>query len=282
MVAGDLVLVHGFWSSGKTWNPIIRMIHDDQRLDGLNVRPFEYPSPKIPKLSFLPSRIPDYDDIGQSLASDLAAHGRTGRPLALVAHSQGGLIVQRFLAWMVAEGRASELARIKLVVLLACPNDGTEYLRALRHALGFSAHPQAKALTALNGKVSETRRTVLRTIVYADSRSDHSCPIPFKVYAGTEDNVVPRTSAQSAFPDAGSLPGDHFSILDPTASNNITYQTLRNHLLDAFSAPAAETADKQPDDARTQHRGITLNGNNQGVYIGDNGTQHNVFGPPER
>lgn len=275
MIDSDLVLVHGFWSSAKTWDPLIKMIGEDKELAGLHVRTFEYPSPKVPRLAFLPSRIPDYDDIGQSLASELAAHARPGRPVAIVAHSQGGLIVQRFLAWMTGEGRAAELRQIRLVVLLACPNDGTEYLRGLRHAFGLSAHPQAKALGTLDSKVSETRRAVLKTIVNARGNGDHSCLIPFKVYAGTEDNVVPRVSAQSAFPDAGTLPGDHFSILDVTRRNNLTYQTVRRHVVDAFTAPPADTTAARPGEPGT--RGSVIITNSKGIQHGDGNTQHNTF-----
>jgi formylglycine-generating enzyme required for sulfatase activity len=150
--------------------------------------------------------------------------------LALVTHSQGGLILQRFLAWMLLEGRGRDLAWIRLIVMLACPNEGSEYLRSIRAVAGFGHHPQAKALRVLDTDVGEARRVVLRQIINAPVLDERNCRIPFYVYSGDSDNVVSRESAQSVFPHAGVLPGDHFSILNPGASGNLTLPVLKRHL----------------------------------------------------
>ncbi|MEV4510211.1 hypothetical protein AB0K00_14750 [Dactylosporangium sp. NPDC049525] len=102
----------------------------------------------------------------------------------IVTHSQGGLILQRHVAWMVHEGRARELARIRAIVLLACPNEGSEYLGTIRRALGFGRHPQAGQLATLVADATEARRTFLRSVVNAQTLSDRECPIPVHAYAG--------------------------------------------------------------------------------------------------
>jgi len=229
-VNADLVLVHGFWSSPTTWNRIITRLEDDPELAGLRPHAFGYESPKL-RWPFSPARIPDYNDIAQSLPAYLANIAPGTTPVAIVTHSQGGLILQRFLAWMLTEGRGRELARIRLIVMLSCPNEGSEYARSIRAAAGLRHHPQAGQMEVLAREVLEARRIVLRQVVNADKIDDRNCPIPFYVYSGRTDNIVRRESAQSMFPHAEVLPGDHFSILEPGTSDHLTVPTIKSRLL---------------------------------------------------
>jgi hypothetical protein len=206
----------------------------------VRVHRFGYPSPKAPLLFRLKlRRIPDYDDLARSLGPWLRAVVPDG-DIAVVTHSQGGLILQRYLAWMLGEGRGRQLARIKLAVLLACPNSGSEFLTSARAVLGYNVHPQAGSLNVLNERVADTLRTVMRQAVNATGVSDSQCRIPFHVYAGDSDAIVPRASAQNTFPEAESLPGDHFTIIKPSTPGNITVPVLSRHLRDTF----AETPDR--------------------------------------
>ena len=74
-------------------------------------------------------------------------------------------------------------------------------------------------------QVADTQRAVLARIVHASGIDDHQCPIPFHVYAAGSDAIVSAASAQAAFPGAGTLAGNHFTILDPAAPGN----TNRRH-----------------------------------------------------
>jgi pimeloyl-ACP methyl ester carboxylesterase len=235
-VITDLVLVHGFWSSPATWDRLAARIRDEPELRGLNVHRFGYPSPRL-RLPGQPSRIPDYDDIAQTFPAFLEAHLTGDANVAIVTHSQGGLILQRFLAWMLSEGRGRDLVRIRLIIMLSCPNEGSEYLRSIRAVLKFNSQPQAKSLRVLDADVSAARRIVLRQIINSTAVDERNCPIPFYVYSGSSDNVVRRASGQSVFPHAGVLPGDHLSILDPDAPGSLTLSALKQHLL----TPAAES-----------------------------------------
>src|SRR5262249_1239058 len=137
--------------------------------------------------------------------------------IAVVTHSQGGLILQRFLEWMLNQAKGQDLGRIRTVVMLACPNGGSEYLESVRHGLGLGRHPQVGNLDVLDRRIADTQRRVLDDIVRANGVGDHECRIPFHVYAGSSDNIVKPASAQGAFSGASTLAGDHFSILDPAA-----------------------------------------------------------------
>ncbi len=238
MIDADLVFIHGFWSSPATWDRLIRRIEADEDLDGLRVHPFGYESPKLPR-PMGTTRIPDYDDIAQSLPTFL--QHRCQGDTAIVTHSQGGLILQRYLAWMLDHGRGRELARIKLIVMLACPNEGSEYLGTIRRAAGFGRHPQARDLKVLSGKVIDARQKVIERVIFAEGGDNYHCHIPIFVYAGRTDNIVKRETAQSVFPHAESLAGNHSSILDPDAPGHLTFEVIKGHLLEMASQGAVNS-----------------------------------------
>jgi hypothetical protein len=125
------------------------------------------------------------------------------------------------------------------VVLLACPNEGSEYLASIRAVTGFNRHPQAGQVTVLERDVGEARRIVLRQIVNARSVDERQCRIPFHAYSGRTDNIVRRQSALTVFPDAEVLPGNHFSILDPESPGSLTVETIKRHILDAVASGTA-------------------------------------------
>ena len=217
MIDTALVTIHGFWSSPTTWERLNATWHADEHLQGLQIHPFGYPSPKKPRLPYSMTRVPDYDDVAQTLATEYMIGLAGAADVAIVTHSQVGLILQRFLTWMVHQNRGRELARIRTIVMLACPNSGSEYLRSVRRTLGFGRQAQAGNLEVLNRQVADTQRIVLQRIVNATGVDDHQCRIAFHVYADNSDKVVTAASAQGAFPGASALAGNHFSILDPNS-----------------------------------------------------------------
>jgi pimeloyl-ACP methyl ester carboxylesterase len=285
VVNATLVTIHGFWSSPITWQPLNAIWQADERLRGLQIDPFGYPSPKKPHLPFSATRVPDYDDVAQNLATWYTVRLAKEPGVAIVTHSQGGLILQRFLTWMLHEGRGRELARIRTIVMLACPNGGSEYLRSVRHILRFGRHAQAGSLEVLDKHVANTQRTVLQRIVNATGVDDYQCRIPFHVYAGDSDKIVTAASAQGAFPGASALAGNHFSILDPAAPGNCTAETVKYHLLTDLAASAVQpgeqilsTPEAPPGsgsassaaEARDTGRKFTVDiRDSQGVIVGD-------------
>jgi pimeloyl-ACP methyl ester carboxylesterase len=281
MVDVTLVTVHGFWSAPATWDRLTSVWQSDEQLRGLRVHAFGYASPKMPRMPSSAVRVPDYDDLAQTLATEYSTVLADASNVMFVTHSQGGLILQRFLAWMSSQGRARELSRIHSVVMLACPNGGSEYLRSVRQVLGFGRHPQAGSLEVLNRQVADTQRTVLQRIVNATGVDEYQCRIPFHVYAGNADNVVTAASAQGAFPGAAALAGNHFSILDPAAPSNRTAEVVKRHILaDVTSAPQPEEdrAGRRPNVSQGDGNKyvVTISGG-QGVQIGDHNVQRNVF-----
>jgi hypothetical protein len=197
-------------------------------LAAVTVKRFSYASPKLSR--FRPDRrTADYNDLAERLKTFLHFAAGEYDGLVLVAHSQGGLIVQRYLARMLNDGQGEALSKIRRVMLFACPNDGSDFMLSLRDAW-WRKHPQVRALKPFDSSVKDAQRVVFRQIVNATEVGPSSCHIPFSVFGGSEDNIVVRASAQGVFPDVFMLPGDHFSIIQPDSLSDDSYVALRSHL----------------------------------------------------
>ncbi|UZI30835.1 alpha/beta fold hydrolase [Streptomyces sp. VB1] len=230
-----LVMVHGFMSGPKVWEPLRGLIAADRGLGFVEPLTFEYATGLTP---VHPLRVfPSIDTVADSLKEYLVTEAGAYDQLLLVTHSQGGLVAQRYLARMLHDGRGAELARIQRLVLLACPSNGSELLLSLRRRALGGRHPQEKDLRPLNDQVNATLRTVVRDVVHATAITDRTCPIPVSVYAGESDGVVSRASAQSVFPDSSALPGDHSSILKADSPQHRTFTALRRLLLATRTEP---------------------------------------------
>ncbi|HEV2784017.1 MAG TPA: alpha/beta fold hydrolase [Actinophytocola sp.] len=226
-----VVFVHGLFSSPDVWSAFHRLITDDPELDPLTLLYFSYSSPFA---RFAPHRrIPEFDDLADDLKNYLEVDAAGYSAIVFVSHSQGGLVVQRYLARMINSARGRDLARIRRVVMFACPNSGSNFGLALRRWTFLWRHPQERSLRPLDGPTMTAQGVVLSRIVHATEHSDIRCPIPVFVYAGSDDKIVTPPSAKSVFPDdkAFGLPGDHRSIVRPDSAAHRSYRTLRQHLL---------------------------------------------------
>ncbi|MFF3993017.1 alpha/beta fold hydrolase [Streptomyces cyaneofuscatus] len=227
-----VVFVHGFNSSAGMWNPIISSIDQDDGLTNVTALPFSYDT-RLWQVS--PARrIPGFDTVADSLKEFLDTEAEGFDRLMLVCHSQGGLVAQRSLTRMLTEGRGKDLARIRRVVLLACPNNGSQLAMTLRRGL-LPRNPQERQLRPLEQQITDTQRVVLRDLVNAREVTERTCPVPFSVYAGETDNVVTPASALSTFPTAAVLPGDHSGIVQ----SRRCYATLRRLILAALGSEPA-------------------------------------------
>jgi hypothetical protein len=137
---------------------------------------------------------------------------------------------------MLAAGRGADLARIRRIVLFACPNNGSQFALSLRRRWPWK-NPQERQLRPLDAVVTDTQRIVLNQVVHAREIGGSTCPIPVTALAGESDAVVTPASARSVFPDIGVLPGDHFAIIKPDGVTHRSYTTLKRLLLAARPEP---------------------------------------------
>ncbi|MFJ8570402.1 esterase/lipase family protein [Streptomyces sp. NPDC093514] len=256
-----LVFVHGLFSSKETWDKFLVLVASDEELRFVTTLRFDYASPKVRLRPDL--RIPDYNDLAEQLKAFLEVEAKGYERLVLVAHSQGGLIVQRYLARMLAVGRGRELARIKGVVLFAVPNDGSG-IALLMRKVWWQRHPQERELRPLADQVKDAHRMVLDQIVNATAVGTSTCPIPFWVYGATQDNIVVRASAQGSFPRPDMLPGSHTSVIHPDSAEDPSYRALREHLRAIGRVAAAQPGGSPPDDTGSRVEKRLANGADSG------------------
>ncbi|MEU0477265.1 esterase/lipase family protein [Streptomyces olivaceus] len=229
-----VVFIHGLFSGPKTWGALKHLLECDRDLVrqeiSVDLKVFSYDSPKF-SLNPL-RRIPNLNDIAESLKSYLEIECEEHDALVLVSHSQGGLVLQRYLQRMLNDGRGLELKRIKNSLMFACPNSGSELFLLLRKwVFFFFPHSQAKELGMLNDAIAEAQRKVIHNVVRASTFSATECRIPVFAYFGQTDNIVRPVSAMGLFLDTGSMPGDHFTIIQPDDSNALVFKTIKRHLL---------------------------------------------------
>lgn len=197
----------------------------------VNYHLFSY---STPKLSINPARrIPDIDTIAGALRTFLEVSLSNSTPLLFVTHSQGGLIVQRYLAQELSAGQGLALQRVRHILMYACPNAGSEFFLAARGSMGVWRHAQEKELRPINSAITSTLRHVLRSVVYADRATPSESPIPITAVVGSNDNIVAQASAASVFPDIAIVPGDHFSVIKPANSSDARYVIAHKAILDA-------------------------------------------------
>ena len=246
---GCIVFVHGIFSSSKTWGDFARLIMADAQLaPHFDILMFEYFSPKA-KLNPL-TAIPDYNLIADALATFLKVETNSYKKIVLVAHSQGGLIVQRFLSRTVTASRAETLSRITRVIFFACPNSGAELFLSLRRRF-MRNNPQEMSLRPINEAILDAQRIVLERVVYAREDTVDRRHIPLVVYAGESDGIVTPASARGVFPHVEAIPGNHSSILVAQSHVDRNYRALQYELNTALSSPAGRrggSGTAQPQD----------------------------------
>lgn len=232
-----IVFVHGLFSSPVTWAPLVQELRAIPEIaDEFDFVFFTYAT--RPVNWNLLRRMPELDTVADHLRGHIDDFTSGYERIALVTHSQGGLIAQRYLSRMLLAGRGRELARIRRLVMLACPNNGSDlFLLARRGLMPLTRNRQERELKPLQTSVLETQRRVIDGIVRAPDASSDRCPIPIVAYAGESDNVVVPASAAGFFPETGVLPGDHFSVIRPTGPDSRIVHAMRKELGRALTEP---------------------------------------------
>jgi len=241
MLRTNVVFVHGFISSPKCWDPFVKRLEKDDELAGKGYQftRFQYPTSFV---EWNPSkRIPAIDECGMSLG-DFLDNQPDCDQLFLVGHSMGGLVIQSFLARKIQSQRGADLAKIRSVILFATPNRGSTILSSLRGIFAkFRKNPQEEDLRVLDKDIAEMNDVITRGILGAENAGAASCPIPFRVFWGLQDDVVPEASARGSFVEASPLPGGHSEIIqcDPgDGPGDERYNALKGALLHPVGHPS--------------------------------------------
>jgi hypothetical protein len=218
-----VLFVHGFGSSSECWKGLLPLMGEDERVTSrYELATWDYPT-KWVEVNLL-GRVPRLQELGRALAAELGLPRYRGREITLVGHSQGGLVIQSYLAEELMRGNASALRAIRQAIFFATPSEGSTTGMSLR--LLFSSlftNPQELTLRVLNPDMSDIRSTIRERIVGAVSDTDNACRIPIHAFCGLQDNVVVEASARGVFDSVRSVKGTHFSIIKPVNRGDPRY-----------------------------------------------------------
>ena len=228
-----LLFVHGFCSDHTTWDPMLKCLGRDDRMNTrYDVIAVDYKTGPlaVPVLN----RLPTVYEIGEYLdrkLRELMYDPATGLnryiDATLVGHSMGGLAIKAMLTSMLEAGRGQEFTYIRQAIFFATPHFGSMTLDGFRNFLGkLISHPQEELLRGFNDDVASLHEKTASRIVRATRRTHDKYPLPMTAFWGMEDNVVPRTSAQGMFDAAFPLPGNHLRMHCPTDATPDAYQAL--------------------------------------------------------
>lgn len=225
-------------SSPKCWQTLMELTKADPRLaEDYEFRCFEY-STSIAQLRLL-RRLPSVTEIGRKLGAFLAMHDSPHcQEITLIGHSQGGLVIQSYLADRLRAGKASELCKIRQVILIATPNLGSTKVSFVRKIFyTFFSNPQELALRVFNENIADVVNDIDGRIESAIPNDPHCWPIAIQCFWGEQDDAVLPASARGPFNNAVPLEGDHSSILRPKDSQDPRYRQIVQSILEPAGHP---------------------------------------------
>jgi hypothetical protein len=221
-----IVFVHGFTGDvEKTWGEIPHLLHQQPELAGWDLVGFGYESGRRFDIVNLWSADASLEEISTMLftALDSPRYER----IALVAHSMGGLIVQRAL---VKYPKLS--ARVSQVILFGTPSRGL-----VKATLVSWLKQQTQNMSASGPFVESLRKEWTR------HDGEKKLP-PLLAIAGESDQFVPPTSSLGPFPEAMCrvIPGNHLTMLNAASPDDPSVQMILKTLTRGAAPAGARSA----------------------------------------
>ena len=222
-----IVFVHGFTGDRKrTWGRIPEFLSAEPRLAGWEMFFFGYPSRWRFDILGLWSADPAIEEIATRLLSapELAPY----TDLAWVAHSMGGLVVQRALI-----KSPPLLKRSRDVIFFGTPSAG------LAKASMFARLKQQIANMQEGGEFIKKLRGD-----WSELHLDTKPPFRFLTVAGLEDQFVPPNSSLGPFPEPfqASIDGNHVTMLKAESASALAVRQIIGVLTVGASLGGARTA----------------------------------------
>jgi tetratricopeptide (TPR) repeat protein len=208
-----IIFVHGFTGDvQKTWGEIPKFLHEEPKLGGWDLAGFGYESTFGLDILNLWSADPSLEEISTKLnaALGLLPYER----VVLVAHSMGGLVVQRALV------KYPEIrSRVAQVILFGTPSRGL-----VKATLVSRWKQQAENMSASGPFIKDLRKDWSRL---EGEKNEKKLP-PLLAVAGETDQFVPPDSSLGPFPEEMRrvIPGNHVTMLNASSANDACVQMI--------------------------------------------------------
>lgn len=208
-----IVFVHGFGGDpSATWGSFPDFLMADAILDGWDIFSLGYSSKLAPDFKGLWSSNPSI----KTIANYLYTHAYAGeldryKALVFIAHSMGGLVVQRALL-----DREDLLKRTSHVFLFGTPSNG------LKKAGWLKWFKRQVDDMAAGGEFIVKLRSDWKNLWPKQP------PPKFWAIAGDSDEFVPASASLGPFPDEQRLvvPGNHLEIVKPEVDDHLSVRVV--------------------------------------------------------
>lgn len=207
-----VVFVHGFSGNVDTWTGFIDLLKHEQRVNSWDIFGISYPSALRIDIPNLWSADPDIETLASALTTSLSLppFNRYKR-IALVAHSMGGLVVQRAII-----DDSTLMSRLSHVILFGTPSAGLE-----KASLAAKLKRQLRDMSSGSFFIKRLRTDWTERIGVVPK-------FTFLVLQGDRDEFVPKDSSLMPFPDQARrvVPGNHLEIVRPSDANHQGFQLV--------------------------------------------------------
>lgn len=218
-----IVFLHGFTGSNTgTWGSFPDFLIQRTELSGWDVVSLGYSTALIPDLVGIWSADAPIDKLATLFRTTVSFGLQKHQTLAILAHSMGGLVVQRALV-----DDPDFTQKISHLFLFGTPSNGLKktslvtflkrQLRDMKYGSAFVTDLRARWQTKFTS----------------------GFPFTFWTVAGERDEFVPATSSLEVFPEdrRAVIPGDHLQIVKPQDQKHLGFQVVTKTLL-GEAAPA--------------------------------------------
>ena len=225
-----IVFVHGFTGDlVNTWRDIPKYLAADNRLNGWDLLSIGYETTGRPDLRGIWSSDAKLEEISKMVSGHAELSDEKYSTLAFVAHSMGGLVVQRAL--LDDEDLQNRTTR---VVLFGTPSMGLKKA----HFAAFWKR-QIEEMDFGGPFLTDLRARWKQQVL----DSTHP-PFEFVAVAGESDQFVPPESSIGPFPKAMCrvIPGNHLTMLEADSAQHLSVQTILQAICGGSTPEGARSA----------------------------------------
>jgi len=212
-----IVFLHGFTGSNtETWGEFPSLLLQQPGLDSWDVVSLGYSSKFAPDLTGTWSADAPIDKLGTLLRTTVNFGLPGYKTLAILAHSMGGLVLQRALV-----DDSNFTARVSHMFLFGTPSNGLKKASPI----GFFKR-QLRDMSQGSPFITDLRSKW-------QTKFGASLPFTFWTVAGERDEFVPSTSSLDVFPEErrAVIPGDHLAIVKPQNRDHLGFQLVMKTLI---------------------------------------------------
>jgi pimeloyl-ACP methyl ester carboxylesterase len=227
-----ICFVHGFnGKPGETFDEFPKLILNDAALDGWDVFSVGYATDMMPTIRLgLWAELPDLNKLSRFLITNVTALLDNYKRIAFVAHSMGGLVVQR--AILDLDDNEQKRNRITYLLLYGTPSNGLHKAK-FAHWL----NPQVNDMAFGSAFIVKLREDW-------KNKFFGKMPFVFATVAGELDMFVPVESSQDPFASGHATTiGNHIDMVKPDSVNHTSYAILKKTIVN--KAPFLQTFTSQ-------------------------------------